>query len=126
MGLLLSGDRRGWAGSKPNCLVGKFSKVASALVICQNRPGGTFRTGIGETSMDIDATEPIPAIDSVFIEELTWVEVRDAIEAGKNRQSSYWRQRTKRPLCRHWKAQLCASSNNVAVPRSLPDEIVRY
>ena len=33
--------------------------------------------------MDIDAPRPIPAIDSVFIEELTWMEVRDAIEAGK-------------------------------------------
>ena len=33
--------------------------------------------------MDIDAPRPIPAIDSVFIEELTWVEVRDALEAGK-------------------------------------------
>lgn len=33
--------------------------------------------------MDIDAPRPIPAIDSVFIEELTWMEVRDAIKAGK-------------------------------------------
>jgi creatinine amidohydrolase len=38
---------------------------------------------MGETSMDIDAPRPIPAIDSVFIEELTWMEVRDAIKAGK-------------------------------------------
>ena len=33
--------------------------------------------------MDIDAHRPIPAIDRVFIEELTWMEVRDAIKAGK-------------------------------------------
>ena len=32
--------------------------------------------------MEIDAPRPIPAIDSVFIEELTWMEVRDAVEAG--------------------------------------------
>ncbi len=32
--------------------------------------------------MEIDVPRPIPAIDSVFIEELTWMEVRDAIEAG--------------------------------------------
>jgi creatinine amidohydrolase len=29
------------------------------------------------------ASRPIPAEDSVFVEELTWTEVRDAIEAGK-------------------------------------------
>jgi creatinine amidohydrolase len=32
--------------------------------------------------MDIDAPRPILTIDSVFIEELTWMEVRDAIKAG--------------------------------------------
>jgi creatinine amidohydrolase len=32
--------------------------------------------------MDMDTPRPIPAIDSVFMEELTWVEVRDALEAG--------------------------------------------
>jgi creatinine amidohydrolase len=33
--------------------------------------------------MDTDAPSPIPPVDSVFIEELTWMEVRDAIKAGK-------------------------------------------
>src|SRR5580692_6668944 len=31
----------------------------------------------------LDAKRPIEAIDSVFIEELTWMEVRDALKAGK-------------------------------------------
>jgi hypothetical protein len=31
----------------------------------------------------LDATRPIAALDSVFIEELTWLEVRDALKAGK-------------------------------------------
>lgn len=31
----------------------------------------------------IDAKRPIAALDSVFIEELTWMEVRDALKAGK-------------------------------------------
>jgi hypothetical protein len=31
----------------------------------------------------IDTPRPIDAVDSVFIEELTWMEVRDAIRAGK-------------------------------------------
>jgi creatinine amidohydrolase/Fe(II)-dependent formamide hydrolase-like protein len=31
----------------------------------------------------LDAKRPIEALESVFIEELTWMEVRDAIKAGK-------------------------------------------
>jgi creatinine amidohydrolase len=31
----------------------------------------------------LDAPRPIDAVDSVFIEELTWMEVRDAIRGGK-------------------------------------------
>lgn len=34
-------------------------------------------------AQEMDAPRPIPAVDSVFIEELTWMEVRDAIKAGK-------------------------------------------
>src|SRR2546426_10462803 len=32
---------------------------------------------------DRDARRPIEALDSVWIEELTWMEVRDALKAGK-------------------------------------------
>ncbi len=35
------------------------------------------------TSPDPNMARPIPARDSVFIEELTWLEVRDAMRAGK-------------------------------------------
>jgi len=38
--------------------------------------------GLG-MAQEIDAPSPIPAEDSVFIEELTWMEVRDAVNAGK-------------------------------------------
>jgi creatinine amidohydrolase/Fe(II)-dependent formamide hydrolase-like protein len=34
-------------------------------------------------SPDPDSTRPIEAVDSVFIEELTWMEIRDALKAGK-------------------------------------------
>ena len=34
-------------------------------------------------AQELDAPRPIPAVDSVFIEELTWMEVRDAIKTGK-------------------------------------------
>jgi len=35
------------------------------------------------TSPDPNSPRPIEAVDSVFIEELTWMEVRDAMKAGK-------------------------------------------
>lgn len=41
-------------------------------VICESLSG-----------QDINAPRPIAALDSVFMEELTWMEVRDAIKAGK-------------------------------------------
>jgi creatinine amidohydrolase/Fe(II)-dependent formamide hydrolase-like protein len=38
---------------------------------------------ISAASPDPNMTRPIDALDSVFIEELTWLEVRDALRAGK-------------------------------------------
>ena len=34
-------------------------------------------------AIDLDEPRPIDAVDSVFIEDLTWMEVRDAIRGGK-------------------------------------------
>ena len=34
-------------------------------------------------SPDPRASRPIAAIDTVFVEEMTWMEVRDALKAGK-------------------------------------------
>jgi creatinine amidohydrolase/Fe(II)-dependent formamide hydrolase-like protein len=34
-------------------------------------------------SQDLDSPSPIPGISSVFMEELTWMEIRDAIKEGK-------------------------------------------
>lgn len=36
-----------------------------------------------QQELDLNEPRPITAIDSVWIEELTWMEVRDAIDAGK-------------------------------------------
>ena len=36
------------------------------------------------TNPDPNTVRPIEALDSVFIEELTWMEIRDAMKAGKN------------------------------------------
>ena len=37
----------------------------------------------GSLAQGLQAPRPIAALDSVFLEELTWMEVRDAIKAGK-------------------------------------------
>ena len=37
----------------------------------------------GAMNPDPNAPRPIEAVDSVFVEELTWMEVRDALRAGK-------------------------------------------
>ena len=36
---------------------------------------------------DPDKPRPIDAVDTVFIEEMTWLEVRDAIRGGKTPRS---------------------------------------
>ena len=45
----------------------------------QNRPGSPAGGGV----RDLNMPRPIDAVESVWIEELTWLEVRDAIRAGK-------------------------------------------
>ncbi len=52
---------------------------AAAQVKAPVRPGSSP----GATTPDPNAPRPIEAVDSVFIEELTWMEVRDAMRAGK-------------------------------------------
>src|SRR5215813_2578262 len=37
----------------------------------------------GSLAQELQAPRPIAALDSVFLEELTWMEVRDAVQAGK-------------------------------------------
>ncbi len=53
--------------------------AAQAQTPARPRPGSSP----GATSPDPNMARPIDAHDSVFIEELTWLEVRDAIHAGK-------------------------------------------
>ncbi len=51
---------------------------AATLVCCACAPWMGAVAG-----PDINTSRPIAAVDSVFMEELTWVEVRDALHAGK-------------------------------------------
>jgi creatinine amidohydrolase/Fe(II)-dependent formamide hydrolase-like protein len=56
--------------------------IATALIAAhgsaQNRPGSPANSGVS----DPNVARPIAAVESVWIEELTWLEVRDALRAG--------------------------------------------
>lgn len=51
--------------------------------LCFVVAGIAARTLAQVPSPDPDAPRPIDALDTVFIEEMTWMEVRDALRAGK-------------------------------------------
>ncbi|MDH3733497.1 MAG: creatininase family protein [Gemmatimonadota bacterium] len=52
------------------------ARITAALFLAT----GTATTAVAQ---ELDAPRPIDAYDTVFIEEMTWMEVRDAIAAGK-------------------------------------------
>jgi creatinine amidohydrolase/Fe(II)-dependent formamide hydrolase-like protein len=58
--------------------------VSIALQLSAQTPAGR-RPGISTSALtpDPNMARPIDAYDSVFVEELTWLEVRDAVRAGK-------------------------------------------
>jgi creatinine amidohydrolase len=60
-------------------------KVLLLVFLAASLLATTFRGGAQEApaAPDLNAPRPIDARDSVWIEELTWMEVRDAIKAGK-------------------------------------------
>ncbi len=49
----------------------------------QTPPRAKAKAAPSATSPDPEMPRPIDAADSVFLEELTWIEVRDALRAGK-------------------------------------------
>jgi creatinine amidohydrolase/Fe(II)-dependent formamide hydrolase-like protein len=55
------------------------ASAALAVELLQQAPA----TRSAATSPDPNMSRPIDAVDSVFLEELTWLEVRDAMRAGK-------------------------------------------
>jgi creatinine amidohydrolase len=56
-----------------------IAAFSSALAQTPSRPGSPPNAGV----RDFEMPRPIAAHNSVWIEELTWLEVRDAIRAGK-------------------------------------------
>ena len=63
------------------CLTALFLATAGPVAGAQAsaRPGSSPGAGSPDPAMP----RPIDAFDSVFLEELTWLEVRDAMRAGK-------------------------------------------
>jgi creatinine amidohydrolase/Fe(II)-dependent formamide hydrolase-like protein len=58
--------------------------VASVAALAQQSAQSPPRQGgQGGANPEVNTPRPIDAVDSVFIEELTWMEVRDAIRGGK-------------------------------------------
>lgn len=55
--------------------------------LAQQTPGSPAaeRYANAQTPSDLENPRPIPGRDTVFIEEMTWMEVRDARDAGQNR-----------------------------------------
>lgn len=51
----------------------------AAPAAAQDRPGSPANAGVS----DFDMPRPIDAVESVWIQDLTWLEVRDALRAGK-------------------------------------------
>ena len=67
----------------------------------------------GTSLNDQNAERPIDAVDSVFIEELTWMEVRDAApRRQEDRDRRHRRRRAERPVPRHRQAQRRAARHH--------------
>jgi creatinine amidohydrolase/Fe(II)-dependent formamide hydrolase-like protein len=62
-----------------SCVFVLFLAPGSVAAQSPALPGLSERAG----SPDPNTSRPIDALDSVFIEELTWLEVRDAVRSGK-------------------------------------------
>ena len=60
------------------------SFLLASVVAAQTPQAAPVGASPSPTSPDPNMPRPIDAYDSVFIEELTWLEVRDAIKAGKD------------------------------------------
>lgn len=72
---------------KPLPLLTVFVLASGVVSPAQQKPAAAqapaLRSPVSATSPDPNMARPIDGIDSVFIEELTWLEVRDAMRAGK-------------------------------------------
>lgn len=63
------------------CLVFAFSARAEENADTRSAGGGRCAESVYNC---IDTPNPLPVVDTVWIEEMTWMDVRDAVAAGKN------------------------------------------
>jgi creatinine amidohydrolase/Fe(II)-dependent formamide hydrolase-like protein len=68
---------------KTKLAFGSAVLLASALAAQTPAPAGRPGAGPGAANPDFEMARPIDAVDSVFLEDLTWLEIRDAMRAGK-------------------------------------------
>jgi len=68
---------------KTKLAFGSAALLASALAAQTPAPAGRPGAGAGAGNPDFEMPRPIDAVDSVFMEDLTWLEIRDAMRAGK-------------------------------------------
>lgn len=68
---------------KPLLILTLLAVLSDLSQAQQASPPQRLRSSTSALSPDPEMARPIAALDSVFIEELTWLEVRDAMRAGK-------------------------------------------
>ena len=71
-----------------NVFVASWVLVAASSALAQGTPAPSPRDmGGGQCSANpyncVDAPNPIPAPNTIWLEEMTWMDVRDALKAGK-------------------------------------------
>ena len=70
-------------------------------------------------AQDLDAPRPIAGTNTVFIEEMTWMDVRDAIAPHSTRPA------TQRSSGQRWPTSFCASLRSSPERRDQPRELPR-
>ena len=60
-----------------------FVLLVSATAAAQSPPVQQPAAASSAASPDINTPRPIEAVDTVMMEEMTWMEIRDAMRAGK-------------------------------------------
>jgi creatinine amidohydrolase len=59
------------------------ARIFCFIILCSTALTQTVKQASNPMRPDPNAPRPIDPVDSVFLEELTWMEVRDAMRAGK-------------------------------------------
>ena len=72
------------APAGPKARPARFAPAVGSVLLLALAASAAQGQGADPLSPDPEMERPISALDSVFIEELTWIEVRDAMRSGKD------------------------------------------